>query len=50
MRFDSLDAVKQFAWIDHEHSFVPPQARAVLKRFDDRAQHYVHIRHIDYDV
>jgi antibiotic biosynthesis monooxygenase (ABM) superfamily enzyme len=48
MRFDSLDAVKAFAGDDYEHSFVPPQARAVLKRFDERAQHYDHIRRIEY--
>jgi antibiotic biosynthesis monooxygenase (ABM) superfamily enzyme len=48
MRFDSLDAVKAFTGADYERSFVPPQARAVLKRFDERAQHYDHIRHIDY--
>ena len=48
MRFDSLDAVKQFAGVDYERSFVPPQARSILKRYDDRAQHYEHIRHIDY--
>ena len=48
MRFDSIDAVKAFTGEDYERSFVPPQARAVLKRFDERAQHYEHIRHIDY--
>ena len=49
MRFDSLDAVKAFVGEDYESAFVPPQARAVLKRFDDRSQHYEHIRHIDYE-
>lgn len=48
MRFDSVDDVKAFIGEDYEQSFVPPQARAVLKRFDDRSQHYDHIRHIDY--
>ena len=48
MRFDSIDAVKAFTGEDYERSFVPPQARAVLKRFDEHAQHYEHIRHIDY--
>jgi hypothetical protein len=48
MRFDSLANVKAFVDEDYERSFVPPQARAVLKRFDDRSQHYEHIRHIDY--
>jgi antibiotic biosynthesis monooxygenase (ABM) superfamily enzyme len=49
MRFDSLDNVKALTGEDYERSFVPPQARAVLKRFDARAQHYEHVRHIDYD-
>ena len=48
MRFDSLEAVKAFAGADYERSFVPPQAQAVLSRFDERAQHYDHLRHIDY--
>ena len=48
MRFDSLDNVKAFVGDDYETAFVPPQARAVLKHFDDRSQHYEHIRHIDY--
>jgi antibiotic biosynthesis monooxygenase (ABM) superfamily enzyme len=49
MRFDSLDSVKAFVGEDYERAFVPPQARAVLKRFDERSQHYDHVRHIDYD-
>ncbi len=48
MRFDSIDNVKAFVGDDYEQSFVPPQARAVLKRFDARSQHYEHIRHMDY--
>jgi antibiotic biosynthesis monooxygenase (ABM) superfamily enzyme len=48
MRFDSLADVKSLTGADYERAFVPPQARAVLKRFDERAQHYEHIRHIDY--
>jgi antibiotic biosynthesis monooxygenase (ABM) superfamily enzyme len=48
MRFDSLDSVMALAGADYERAFVPPQARAVLKRFDGRAQHYEHVRHIDY--
>ena len=43
MRFDSLDAVKQFAGEDYEASFVPPQARSILKRFDDGAKHRLRI-------
>ena len=40
MRFASWDAVKTFAGPDWEVSVVPPAARAVLSRFDDKAQHY----------
>jgi hypothetical protein len=40
MWFTSLDAIKAFAGTDWEVSVVPPAARAVLSRFDDKAQHY----------
>jgi heme-degrading monooxygenase HmoA len=40
MWFDSWEAVKQFAGEDHERAYVPPKARAVLARFDERSQHY----------
>ena len=40
MWFDSLDAVRDFAGDDHVAAVVPPAARAVLSRFDERSQHY----------
>ena len=40
MRFDSWDAVKQFAGEDYEQAYVPPAAREALARFDERSQHY----------
>ena len=40
MRFDSLDAVKRFVGEDYEVAHVPPEARRVLARFDERSQHY----------
>ena len=40
MWFDSWDAVKQFAGDDYERAYVPPKAREVLARFDDRSRHY----------
>jgi hypothetical protein len=40
MRFDSWDAVKQFAGEDCERAYVPPAARKVLERFDERSQHF----------
>ncbi|HEV7762426.1 MAG TPA: hypothetical protein VGO78_25630 [Acidimicrobiales bacterium] len=40
MWFDSLDAVRAFAGDDHEVAVVPPAARRLLARFDERSQHY----------
>jgi Uncharacterized protein conserved in bacteria len=40
MEFDSLESVKAFAGEDYEACYVPAAARAVLKRFDQRSQHY----------
>ena len=40
MFFDSLDAVRDFAGEDYERAHVPPEARKVLARFDERSQHY----------
>jgi len=40
MWFDSLDAVRAFAGEDFEQAVVPPKARALLSRFDERSQHY----------
>jgi hypothetical protein len=39
MRFTSWDAVKAFAGPNRETSVVPPAARAVLARFDEKATH-----------
>jgi hypothetical protein len=40
MSFDSISAVRVFAGEDYEAAVVPPKARALLKRFDERSQHY----------
>jgi len=40
MEFDSLEAVREFAGEDYEAAVVPPNARAILSRFDERSQHY----------
>lgn len=40
MWFDSLDDVRAFAGADYEQAYVPPEARAVLARFDEHSQHY----------
>ena len=48
MWFDSLEAVKQFSGEDYEHAYVPPKAREVLARFDERSQHYEIKERLDY--
>jgi hypothetical protein len=40
MWFDSLDAIRAFAGEEYEVAVVPPEARAVLKRFDERSANY----------
>lgn len=40
MWFDSLDAIIAFMGVDYAVSHVPAEARAVLKRFDERAAHF----------
>jgi len=44
MWFDSLDSVIGFAGPDYEVAVVPPPARALLSRFDERSVHY-EVRH-----
>jgi len=48
MWFDSWEAVKLFAGEDHERAYVPPKARAVLARFDERSRHYEMRERLDY--
>jgi len=40
MWFDSIDAVRGFAGPDYEVAVVPPKARDLLLRFDQRSAHY----------
>ncbi len=47
MWFDSLEAVRAFAGEDYEAAVVPPAARKLLSRFDDRSAHYEVIEHRD---
>jgi len=44
MWFTDLDAVTRFTGGDPKGSVVPPQARAVLERFDEHSRHY-ELRH-----
>ncbi|MHA1950645.1 MAG: antibiotic biosynthesis monooxygenase [Candidatus Thorarchaeota archaeon] len=40
MWFDTLDSVRAFAGEEYEVAVVPPEARQLLSRFDDRSAHY----------
>jgi heme-degrading monooxygenase HmoA len=40
LRFDDLDAVRAFAGEEYREAHVPPAARGVLARWEDRARHY----------
>ncbi|HEX9759579.1 MAG TPA: hypothetical protein VGA40_01595 [Candidatus Acidoferrales bacterium] len=38
--FDSLDAIRAFAGAQYDVAVVPPEARKLLARFDERSTHY----------
>jgi antibiotic biosynthesis monooxygenase (ABM) superfamily enzyme len=38
--FDSLDAVRAFAGEDYEMAVVPPEARRLLERLEERSTHF----------
>lgn len=38
--FESMEAVRAFAGDDYEVAVVPPEARKLLSRFDQRSKHY----------
>ena len=40
LRFDSMDAVKEFAGADEGRPVIYPKAEALLTRMDDRSHHY----------
>jgi antibiotic biosynthesis monooxygenase (ABM) superfamily enzyme len=40
MWFDRAEAVQVFAGADRERAVVPPAAKALLSRFDERSTHY----------
>jgi hypothetical protein len=40
MWFDDVESIKAFVGENYETSHVPPAARAVLTRFDERSAHY----------
>jgi len=40
MWFEDIESVRAFAGENYGAAVVPPKARAVLSRFDERSQHY----------
>jgi heme-degrading monooxygenase HmoA len=44
MWFDTTEAVRAFAGNDYEMAVVPPEARALLEKADNRSAHY-DVRH-----
>ena len=38
--WDTLEAIRAFAGDDYERAVVPPEARLLLERFDERSRHY----------
>lgn len=47
MQFASVDAIEQFAGEDYQQAHVPPAARALLTRYDDRVHHYELREHVE---
>ena len=45
MTFDDWEAVREFAGGDGHGSVVPPQARALLSRFDEHSAHFDVVGH-----
>jgi hypothetical protein len=45
--FDSIDAVREFAGKDYELAVILPEARKLLKRFDERSAHYQTVFRVD---
>jgi heme-degrading monooxygenase HmoA len=46
-RFDSIDAVKEFAGKDYEIAVIEPEARKLLAHFDARSAHYETVLRVD---
>jgi antibiotic biosynthesis monooxygenase (ABM) superfamily enzyme len=40
LRFDSMEAVKEFAGMDESKPVIYPKAEALLTRMDERSHHY----------
>jgi len=40
LQFDSIESVKAFAGENYEKAYIPENAKRVLKRYDETAQHF----------
>ncbi len=40
LQFDSLESVKRFAGEDYQKAYIPDNAKRVLLRYEESAQHY----------
>src|SRR4030095_2228154 len=49
MWFDSLEQIKAFAGEDYEKAVVHPTVRALLKKYDQRSQHFELKHELNYD-
>ena len=45
--FDSLEAIRSFTGPDYETAVIPPEARKLLSRFDQKSLHYETITRIE---
>ncbi len=46
LQFESLEAVKSFAGENYEIAYIPENARKVLSRYDEKAEHYEFIEEL----
>lgn len=40
LQFDSLESVKKFAGEEYEKAYIPDNAKRVLSRYDENAEHF----------
>ena len=46
LQFDCIDSVKIFAGENYEIAYIPENAKKILSRYDDKAQHYEFIEEL----
>jgi heme-degrading monooxygenase HmoA len=49
MWFDSIEGIKAFAGEDYEKAIVHPTAQSLLKKYDQRSQHFELKQELNYD-